>query len=350
MQRRNLLRGGFALGATSLVGCHRLTALERVLSSIAEELVAPSVAEASARSEDLTRALAELKPGFTPLKFEGAERAWRAAALAWKRAGTFRDGPFQEGNALLRATRSPARPGVIEGVLSEARAIDANRVAELGSGEKGLYAIEYLLFGVNETPALARWQSAKGPRLQALAHGLASELTQLAGKIELALGRNAKHLRAALLANPQGGLGRLVKTLIEGIESLAESPFARIWQLTELHRLTPADVEGYWSKSSHRLSLARLESTEQLYRGGEYSLSSLVRARVPNADASLHERFDNSLAAMRAVNAPLEEFASRERSRFYECYLKLKSLEKGMKVHLPSALGLTLTFSSGDAD
>lgn len=312
--------------------------------------VSDGVGEMMSRTRELEKVTTELAKNGSADVIARAQDVFRNTALSWKRVGTFRDGPFSEQNALLRATRYPARARVIDAVLAETRPIDAARVAELGSGEKGLYAIEYLLFDSSSESALSRLQGAKGPRARALAAGLSREVTSLGEKIEAALGRHGSRLNDQLAQNPQQSLSRLVNTLIEGLEILAEAQLGMIFRLSELNHLDPTTVEGSASRISHRLALARLEGTERLYRGGEPSVSGLVRAASKNADASVRERLDNALACLRALKVPLEELAQRERLRLQEAYLKVKSLEAGMKVHLPSALGITITFSSTDAD
>ncbi|MGC4087154.1 MAG: imelysin family protein [Polyangiaceae bacterium] len=350
MQRRKLVQGLGTLCLSGLASCHRPTTRERALESIARQVVAPGIAEIVEQSRELASACKALGGAFAPEKLQAAQRAFCRAALIWKRAGTFRDGPFQEGNALLRATRTPPRPHVIEAVLAESRPIDAARIAELGSGEKGLYAIECLLFDAYGRVALERFRSASGPRAQALCLGLANELVELAEKIEQAAGSRGKRLAEELQQSPQSSLSRLVNTLIEGLELMAEGQLGLVWHLTEVKRLEGKDVEGFWSRTSQQLALARLEGAEQIYRAGEHSLSNLVRLSAPNADDSVRERLDGALRSMRAVTLPLEDAATQQRSRLYEAYLKVKSLEAGMKVHLPSALGVTITFSSTDAD
>lgn len=349
MRRRNLLRAGLGLGCSAFAACHRPTTRERCLTSVARE-VARGMADVIEHTRALEAALGELQKSFDAPKLARAQQVFRDTALAWKRVGTFRDGPLQQGNALLRATRFPARPRVIEAVLAETRSIDATRIAELGSGEKGLYAIEYLLFDSSTTSALTRFRGPLAARTQALALGLARELGALGEQIEGALGRRGSNLIDDFVKSPQAGLSRLVNTLIEQLELMAEGQLGVIYHLSEANRLEPSDVEGFASRISHRLVLARLEGTDQLYRGGEHSLSALVRAASPNADASVRERLDKALAAVRAFSVPLEDVAKNDRLRLYEAYLKVKSLEAGMKVHLPSALGVTITFSSTDAD
>lgn len=312
--------------------------------------VAQGIEDVMSQTRDLERRVSELGKGLDATRLAVAQDAFRQAAITWKRAGTFRDGPFQEQNALLRATRYPARARVIDAVLSESRPIDASRIAELGSGEKGLYAVEYLLFDSGGQSALARFQGPAGKRTLDLLSGLAAEVSSLAQKIQAALGTGASPLKDELMQSPQRALSRLVNTLIEGLEVMAEAQLGMIFRLSELNHLDSTSVEGFASRISHRLALARLEAAENFYRGGEHGISELVRATSPNADNSVRERFDNALSSLRAIDMPLEELAQRQRLRLQEAYLKVKSLETGMKVHLPSALGITITFSSTDAD
>ncbi|HET9933026.1 MAG TPA: imelysin family protein [Polyangiaceae bacterium] len=349
MQRRSFLGASAAVGAAVLVGCHRASPRERVMSAIART-VSDGVTEMLAQTKSLEDATSALEQNASAALVARSQELFRQTAILWKRVGTFRDGPFQEQNALLRVTRYPARARVIEAVLAESRPLDAGRVAELGSGEKGLYAIEYLLFDSSTETASSRLLGAKGPRARALLAGLSREVTSLGDKIAVVLGRRGTRLNEELLQNPQRGLGRLVNTLIEGLEVMAEAQLGMIYRLSEVNHLDRASVEGFASGISHRLALARLEGTERLYRGGHDNVSELVRSASPNADASVRERLDNALASLRGLKMPLEEVAQRERLRLQEAYLKVKSLETGMKVHLPSALGISITFSSTDAD
>jgi hypothetical protein len=57
-----------------------------------------------------------------------------------------------------------------------------------------------------------------------------------------------------------------------------------------------------------------------------------------------------ALARVRALGPSLEPVAARDPQSVVQAYVALKQLERALKSELASALGVTLTFQSGDED
>ncbi len=104
--------------------------------------------------QGLERALGQLAAAPSDAHLLTARSAWRHCVLAWKTRRFVSYGPFIEGNALLRATYFPVRPESIEQIIEGSRVIDARLVDEIGARDKGLFALEYVLFaGPSERPS-----------------------------------------------------------------------------------------------------------------------------------------------------------------------------------------------------
>jgi hypothetical protein len=71
---------------------------------------------------------------------------------------------------------------------------------------------------------------------------------------------------------------------------------------------------------------------------------------APRVHAELERVFASALREVRSFAAPIEDVATHGRSQVESALRALKALERALKQGLPGALGVTLTFTSLDAD
>jgi predicted lipoprotein len=146
-------------------------------------------------------------------------------------------------------------------------------------------------------------------------------------------------------------LSILVNQMIGSIEGLAAHRLEHVLELDKLHRLTPKEVEGWPSGLSHELALAQLVGNERLYRGGTSGgLALLTRATAPAIEERVSERYAAALEAVRALPGPLERIVATDRAKLGAAAAATKALERALKIDLASALGVTITFQTGDGD
>jgi predicted lipoprotein len=344
LARRHLLAGFAALFS----GCRAAPDRGTVLETLVREVVASGVAEVTVYSQGLERALGQLAAEPSEERLAVARSAWRHCVLAWKRAGSFRSGPFTEGNALLRATYFPVRPESIEQILTGTRLLDEALLAELGARDKGLFALEYVLFaGPKERPL--HGPGSERPRRYAQA--LARDIVDAAERIARSLGTDGQNYAPGFARDPQAAVTLLVNQMVETLETLAETRLGTVIWMNRVKRLQSSDVEGFASGASHELALAELIGAERLYRGGEsHGLSPLVKSLAPELHARLARSFDRALQDVSQLELPVERLVELDPARVEAAQKSLKKLEIGVKNELSSALGVTVTFTSGDSD
>jgi len=121
--------------------------------------------------------------------------------------------------------------------------------------------------------------------------------------------------------------------------------------MDKVKRLSPGDVEGWASHTSHQLALSLLMGTERLYSGGRSGgLADIVESAAPEIQRRVRARFEDAIARVRGLGAPLEAVVRTDRQKLEAAIASVKSLEVGLKADLASALGVTLTFTSADGD
>jgi len=353
MQRREFLGHGVS-AALFAAGCRRAPPPSRpaVLTALVHEVVVPSTAAVVTASGELLDAAGALAAGPSAKTLGAARVKLKAAALVWKRAQCFRNGPMVETNAFVRTLFWPPRPEAIEKVLGAEGAIDDAFVAALGVDARGVYAVEYLLFPLerDEAASLALFTGETGTRRRDLCRALAASIADYASKASRALGDGVAYA-ARFSQGAQVSLSILVNQMIGTIEGLAAHRLERVLELDKLRRLVPKEVEGWPSGHSHEIALAQLEGNERLYRGGKSGgLAELARATAPAIHERVSERYVAALAALRALPGPLERIVTTGRAKLVDAAAATKALELALKVDLASALGVTITFQTGDGD
>jgi predicted lipoprotein len=352
MKRREFL-AECALGAALAAGCRREPPTRQaVLKALVHEVVAPATKAVVTTSTELDAAVTAFANEPSVDRLRTARGKFKTTLLAWKRAQCFRLGPMVDTNAFVRSLFWPPRSETIEAVLDGANAIDEGFVANLGVDARGVYALEYLLFPLqrDEAATSALFGGDAGARRRQLARALAANVEQYASKAGRTLGDGAAYA-ARFAQGAQISLSILINQMIGTIENLSAHRLDLVLLLEQKQRLKPQEVEGWPSGSSHEIALAQLSGNEALYRGGKSGgLVALTRAMAPAIEERVSQRYAEALRAVRALEAPLERVVKTNRAALEAAAQATKALELAIKVDLASALGVTITFQTGDGD
>jgi hypothetical protein len=234
--------GGACVVLSVAQGCARRADRKSVLEAVVREVLVPNARRLIVETRALDAAIRALGPDSSSR--ERARSAFNQAIIAWKRASTFRSGPFEKSNAFLRAMFWPVRPAAIALLLRDARPMDERLVQELGADQKGLFGLEYALL---EPGMAARIASAD------------------------ASGKRSRRYAREVSGNVLGYAERLGRLLGDGREYGAA------------------------------LALEIVAGTAELYGGaGGGGLSDLVRAIQAPLDARIHALFVEAEAQLRA--------------------------------------------------
>lgn len=352
MKRRDFL--ALAASATELiVGCRRQPPTRQaVLVALVHEVVLPDTKAVATTSRELERAVSSLASAPSTSTMHEARARFVPALLAWKRAQCFRAGPMVETSALVRALFWPARPAAVEAALAETTAINETAVSNLGADARGMYALEYLLFPLegDEATAAAAFSGDAGRRRRELCRALAVNVARYADSASKSLG-DGLAFSTSFAQGGQLSLSALVQQMIETVETLSTNRLELVLGLAQSRMLKPHELEGWPSGTSQAITLAQLTATEQLYRGGKSGgISDLAAASAPAIAERVSQKYAIAVEAVRSLGAPLERVVTTDREKLKSAAAAVKALELALKVDLASALGVTITFQTGDGD
>lgn len=350
MRRRSVIQALFAVAGSGLYGCRKQDLRAEVLRSVIERVVVPNTAAAAESSRNLERQLSSLTAPPSLAELRAVRQAWQRALLSWKRLDAFRLGPILESNSLLRAMFWPVRAAGIEALLQGSQPLDEASVDAMGVDRRGLFALEFLLFGdESDESFVARFSGAAGARRAQLARALAGNVSSYASKVSQSLGNGQKYAEQFAEAGPES-LNRLIAQQALNAENVLVQRLVRTASLAKSRALEPPVIEGGPGRVSQLIALTYLRATEELYLAGNQGLCRLVQSRSSVVDGELRSAFADAIAAVSELGAPLEEVALRDPTKLDAAALAVKKLERALKVDLASLLGVTVSFTSVDGD
>ena len=335
---------------------------ETALRDIARNVIADGYQELAAKCQTFSNSVAQLakKPDQTAV--DQARQSWVAMFEAADRVRCYQAGPIVTREYAAAFYYARISPPVIEGEIQSSNVVDAAYVASLTGNVKGLFALEYLLFGHKGIPGAQEMNSDRaremlldpnaGRRrefLLALARDVAAKAAQLAQDWSASGEQDAAPKFAA---GGQTSLNLLVNQLAHAIEDVEQ---ARLNFALVLPKPLPQQIyriEASASGASLQDAVASLEGVQKFYRGAGGGLGVADVLKPVNAPLAkrIDEQFDATFAAIKAIGEPLDQAAVDKREAVENASAKAKALEILFKVDLASALGVTISFISGDGD
>jgi uncharacterized protein len=334
---------------------------EAVLHDLAHNVMAADYQDLAAKCEALTNAAGQFAQSPDQASLDKARQSWIAVAEAADRLRCYQAGPLvdREYAASFFYARI-SQPG-IENDLQTSNVVDQAYIAGLGGTTKGLFALEYLLFGHNGYPGNGTPNTAhvlellsgdNGQKRRTFLVALASDLESKASQLAqdwTAIGEQGASTKFA--AGGQSSVNILINQLAHAIEDVEQSRLNFVLGLPQPLAGQLYRIEACPSGASLRDAIARVEGIEKFYRGaGGLGISDMIKQVNAPLDKRIQEQFQTTLTAIKDIGEPLDKAAVDKRAAIQNACDKTKALEILFKVDLASALGVTISFTSGDGD
>lgn len=332
---------------------------EGVLAHLAEAGTkgALDLAEATLALEEATRSLCAAP---TVASLGDTQESWRRARRSWSRHFAFGFGPASAQRSALDFW--PVRTTTVEDAIAAApAAADPDYIDNLGVSAKGLPALEYILFGVDEDPAaLVAGLGDNGGQRCVYARMLAEDIAARSALIAAAwVDEYADELRSAgqgsgLYATRKDAVDAVINYLIDSLATMVAAKLD-----TPLGNLSgappaPENLESRFSGATRDDLQANLEGFWSAYHGeadaAAAGLSVLVADAGGDSDLRARDQYAIALEEVLALPTPASEALAPERARFQTVRDELDALRRLLKLDVASLLGVTLALSDNDGD
>jgi predicted lipoprotein len=334
---------------------------EQVIVSLADGVFVPAYREAADAAERLATAVEQLQAEPSPQTLGAARSAWREARLAWSRTLAFDFGPAEDRRSMVIVDWLPVDPAKIEQALARPDSFTVEYVVEfLGSPQRGLGAIEYVLFSPeSDEQALEQLRSGDGRRIEFLlanAQAVAAELNEVYREwmSETEYGHAYRDVltgEAPVSIFVNGALTEVVSGPVFLLQTVADMQLVELVDMTgggmDLSRLPSVPSGTVWQDIRSRVAGVR-----DVYVGAEsgLGLSDLIVQLSGSADARMKEALNDVLAAFDAMTLPVERAAVERPEEVRAVFLRLKDVQRILNTEVVSLLGVSTGFSDNDGD
>ncbi len=337
-----------------------------MLQNITTGLILPGHEALPASLNELQTAVEVFAGDPNPTTLTAAQDAWLAANLARMAVRAYRIGPVDDSLLHNRLDNRPPRtPFIDDDILAGTMDITPEYIESIGSSSVGLGAMEYLLFDpVNGDAAVlaAFTDAADAERRRAYLLALAAAMPPKAEALLQIWSADGQNYAQAFIeadmdgGELQGSMNMLVNQMVADLEEIIGSRLGKPLGKRTNDMIRPDLVEAPYSGDSLPRIIATVESLRETFNGGEglgfddylNFLGAMYEDR-PLSEA-INARFDASLAALRAIDDPLEMAVATDQAQVEAAYEELRALLVLFKVDMVNHLGLTLTFNDNDGD
>lgn len=358
---RNLLQTcGLVILLTVVVGCGSSAADEsEVLISLTDEVIVPGYEATTAASSGLRKALEGLCASPTDDSLSTAQQAWRDARAPLMRSEASWFGPVTDRRSEGLIAWPQTDSERIEAMLVNNPATTEDDVRNgLASTQRGLGAIEYLLFAPDSLELLSDSSSVRCQFLIALGQVVESEtsgiLADWKGDGNVDQGHGGFFTGRSSIALVEGqAIAEVVRTQVFLIRTLVVMRLAAALGLREGGPDLSAIPGGNGYNALEDLRNEVL-GMRDMYIGPEeddgMGISDLVQDLSTETDERMRQHFTSSVEAIDAVGMPLRKAVSQRPEQVQAVHDRLRELQVTLNTEVVSLLDVSVGFSDTDGD
>ena len=275
--------------------------------------------------------------------------AWKAASNAYSKAEIFNIGEISQSNIYTAFYSWNANETAINDYINSSSEISTNTINNLPTNNRGLAAIEYLIFEEDENTTLTSFTNARRlAYLQTLTKNLLEKNEFLENRWN--------NYRNSFITNDATGINGSINLIINQMNALLED--VKRFKIGE-----PGGFEGtntsnhiklQAEKSSTSLTLItnNIEGIKEVYFGKDNGIDDYVSSITNNntLNTKVTNKFTEIENSINAINSPLHTAINTQTNEVKALYDKVNELIILLKVEVANALNVTITFTDNDGD
>ena len=277
-------------------------------------------------------------------------KAWKKAAEAFSVIEPFNFGKVKDVNILKAIYNWGADDISINEYINSNKIINEETINILPTTQRGLSAVEYLIFELTEDETLQSFSNTrKIDYLTALGNNLVSKSNTYKSLWE--------NNRIDFINNDREGINGSINQIINQIHALLEDiKSLKIGEPTSIEKtIIPNEELLQAEKSSFSLEIIakNIESIKQIYFGKENGLDDYIFAESKHNDLNTRAEqiFNNIATSIKKLEEfPLNVAITLEPEKVKKLYENIKSLLLLMKIDVANTLSVTITVTDNDGD
>lgn len=334
-----------------------------MLQNIGENIILKDLQAFSTGTSGLLEKVSALKAAPSATTLSAAQDAWKNVSEKWAACAPYNFGPMEDQLLQAKIDKWPVDRDKIETAISSGTTINNDYINTRGASEKGMKALEYLLFNFNEGNATVLAQLSTGTDaakrmdyLVALAQNLQQQANTLYTAWDPAGGNYLGQFVAADGNDVSSSIGKLVNAFAFYTDVIKNMKVGDAIGKMGDDNPHPDMVELYESGTSLATIKGNLKSMERVFRGGDGQgfddLLNHLNAQRNGSKLSevVMASWQQLYIRTDAIGSPLQNAVTGEKARVEELWTALKEHLVYIKVDMVNNLGVALTFTDDDGD
>jgi predicted lipoprotein len=320
---------------------------KKVLENIAYNIVTPQVNKGLKDARNLLDNCTKLISSPNEKQLEVSKNDWRKVLLQWKEIEILNIGTIKSSYIHSSIARWPCNPNFID-ELGESQNLNLNQIKATGAANKGIYAIEYLLYHKDLIE-----DSKKLKLLQLQTEGLVEALEYV---LELWTGSQGylEEFTNDLSSGLYSPYPSYINSLVSAIDFIYKHRLGK--PMGKFNRSNAIDldkVENPYAEISLESIRKSLKSIHLLYMGGSKLGADDELNFIFNSSKKSNEiesQFIKCIEKSSLLDTSLKVALETQYSDLDELYNELRKLKILLKNELSSALSVTIVLSDTDGD
>ncbi len=334
----------------------------KMLDNMAQNLIRPAYADLSNKLTALQASASAFAVNPTATTLTSLRQEWLAAAQTWQYANAYNFGPAGEDGLRKGLVEEVGTFPVGEEKVEATIASGQWNLNDFSRDARGLYTVEYLIFGKNNGSAeqVVGGFLAQPTRLQYLV-ALCSDLKDRASAVESGWQTYSASFVADAGTSAGSSTSQLYNQFVQSFEAIKNFKIGlplgkRPGQTSAL----PEKVEAFYSGYSLQLLENHLTALENIWRGRSREGVDGIGFREylddvtggPALIAQTEVQLANIKTALAALpkNQPLSAQILSSPATVEALHTEIQKHVRFFKSDMSSLLGIAITFSSGDGD
>lgn len=337
-------------------------AREDVLTSATANLILPRYETLAAAMNNLSGATHALCDAPSQPALDDAQQAWRDARAQWLRSQALWFGPVMERRSRSLVDWAPIEPAAIEERIQGGAIAPSDAREFLPSTQRGLGAIEYLLFQPDALQTLAA-NPNRCAYITALAITAAAETGAIFAEWNGASGDREGGYAAYFDGSAENSLlsksalNDLVRISVFMSRSISDMRLGKALgvegqtpDLTALNAGPALNAAQDIRSQILGMQDAYLGASDLSGNADTLGVTDLVRGISPDADDRMRTAFDDALAAATALQEPLPQTLTDDPAPATAAYNAVKELQIRLNTEVVSLLDITVGIADTDGD
>jgi predicted lipoprotein len=331
-----------------------------MLENMAQNLIIPAYTDLQTRVGALGSSAESFTQNPTMNALQALQAAWQAAYSSWQYANAYNFGPAGEAG-VRRSLLEEVGTFPVSGEKIEAAIAGSPNFNDFNRDARGFLAVEYLIFGTNESEADLVAAFASQNRKDFLLGAVADIDRRIAEVLSAWNGGYASEFTQNRGTDVGSSTSMLYNEFVKSFESAKNFklglPLGRRPGQTQAE---PQLVEAWYSGTSTTMLKEHLQAIERIWqgRGGQGQNGPGFREYLESVEGgpALIEATEAQMTAVRAAlealpdSPPLSEQIQLSPESADRLHTELQKQTRFYKSDMSSLLGISITFSSGDGD